>query len=180
MDFARWIEDTINGNTDAFRNLVKALESKVAMTIIGMLGNCSEADDVGQEVFLRFYRSLKKIREPEKCESFVIKIAINLSLNELKKRKRWTSIFQDRWSETDFEQKTNAIEIKETGEMVQAAIQKLDVDFRSVVVLRMLDGCSVKETADILKIPEGTVLSRLSRGQKKLQAMLKPLIGDRL
>ena len=56
---------------------------------------------------------------------------------------------------------------------MHAALQRLDPAFRAVVVLRMLEGYSTKETADLLDIAEGTVLSRLSRAMKKLEEMLK-------
>ena len=103
MNFSEWIELAKNGDHFAFRQLVRALEPKVATTVIGMLGNCPEADDIGQEAFLRFYRALGKIREPEKCESFITRIAINLSLNELKKRKRRLSIFRRPSQNEEFE-----------------------------------------------------------------------------
>ena len=57
-------------------------------------------------------------------------------------------------------------------EIVQRAVQELDDDFRSVVVLRLIDGYSTAETADILGIPLGTVLSRLSRAQQRLREAL--------
>ena len=179
MNFTKWIESAKNGDHVAFRQLVRALETKVATTVVGMLGNCPEADDVGQEVFLRFYRALGKIRDPEKCEHFIVKIAINSSLTELKKRKRRFKFFQSNVQEEDFRQETDEIETQEKTEMVQKAIQKLETKFRAVVVLRMLDGYSVKETAEILRIPEGTVLSRLSRGQNKLRIILEPLMGGK-
>ena len=62
--------------------------------------------------------------------------------------------------------------------LIQRAIQKLDPKFRSVIVLRLMDGYSTTETAEILKIPTGTVLSRLARAQKKLKELLSPYIGD--
>jgi RNA polymerase sigma-70 factor (ECF subfamily) len=57
--------------------------------------------------------------------------------------------------------------------MVNKALQLLEPDFRTVVVLRMIDGYSVKETAVMLDLPEGTVASRLARGQKKLKQILE-------
>ena len=56
---------------------------------------------------------------------------------------------------------------------MHAALQKLNPDFRAVVVLRMLEGYSTKETAELLEIADGTVLSRLSRGMKQLQEIFK-------
>ncbi|MCK4596570.1 RNA polymerase subunit sigma, partial [bacterium] len=69
-------------------------------------------------------------------------------------------------------------ELNEDREMVQRAIQKLESKFRSVVVLRLIDGYSTRETADILNVPVGTVLSRLARAQDKLKELLSPYIGD--
>jgi RNA polymerase sigma-70 factor (ECF subfamily) len=57
-------------------------------------------------------------------------------------------------------------------------MRKLDDDFRAVVVLRLIDGYSTAETAEILDIPVGTVLSRLSRAQKKLKSLLRPVAGE--
>jgi len=63
-------------------------------------------------------------------------------------------------------------------EIIQQAIRKLESKFRSVIVLRLLDGYSSEETAQILNIPVGTVLSRLARGQKKLQELLAPYMKE--
>ena len=57
--------------------------------------------------------------------------------------------------------------------MVEKALQQLEPEFRSVVILRMIEGYSTKETAGILELPLGTVLSRLSRAQLKLKNILK-------
>ena len=61
--------------------------------------------------------------------------------------------------------------------MVQHAILQLESKFKSVIVLRLIDGYSTAETAEILSIPTGTVLSRLARAQKKLKEILSPLMG---
>ena len=68
----------------------------------------------------------------------------------------------------------------EKKQLVQNAIQRLDTKFRSVVVLRMIDGYSTEETAKILGLPLGTVLSRLSRAQKKLKKLLTPYVEEEL
>ena len=56
---------------------------------------------------------------------------------------------------------------------LRKALQVLDPEFRAVVVLRLIDGYSVRETAEILGLPQGTVASRLARGQQKLREILK-------
>jgi RNA polymerase sigma-70 factor (ECF subfamily) len=57
------IDATLAGNNNAFKELVRRYESRVAATVIGMLGKCPEAEDVGQETFIRFYKSLKHFRK---------------------------------------------------------------------------------------------------------------------
>jgi len=169
------------GDDEAFRGLVRRYESLVAGTVIGMLGQCPEADDVGQETFVRLYRSLKNFRSESKLGTYLTRIAINLSLNELKRRNRRKKLFFQKPIDEihDLPDENAHAESNEDREIVQQAIGKLEAKFRLVVVLRLIDGYSTEETAKILKIPIGTVLSRLARGQKKLRTLLKPYYGER-
>jgi RNA polymerase sigma-70 factor (ECF subfamily) len=155
-----------DGDMMAFKNLVERYEGKVAGVVKSMLGSTTETVDVGQEVFIRFYESLDQFKGESALGTYLIRISINLSLNELKRRKR----------QSDFFRPIEAAEGKgiegintDIKELVQFEINKLEEEFRAVVVLRMIEGYSTEETAEILKIPLGTVLSRLSRAQKKLK-----------
>jgi RNA polymerase sigma-70 factor (ECF subfamily) len=144
-----------------------------------MLGDCAEAEDVGQETFIRFYKALPGFRGESGVRTYLTRIAMNLSLNELKRRKRRLLRFTRKPVE---EYHDLADERQERGrdidkERVWMAIEELEERFRSVVVLRLIDGYSTDETARILDIPLGTVLSRLSRGQKRLRELLEPHIG---
>ena len=166
------------GNKQSFEQLVKRFEYQVAATVIGMLGKGQEAEDVGQEVFVRFYKTLDRFREDSKLGTYLTRIAINLSLNELKRRKRRQLLFKKpddhvNGALVDPEDSTSK---GERRGLVQMAIQKLAPEFRSVIVLRLIEGYSTEETAEILNIPAGTVLSRLSRAQKKLRNFLAPYI----
>lgn len=170
------------GDLTAFEALVKRYEPRVAATVIGMLGHCQVADDVGQEVFVRLYKYLKSFREDASLATYLTRIAINLSLNELKRRKRRQLLFGD--SEGDLTGTDGAleesIEQRENQRLVQQAIQRLEPAFRSVVVLRLIEGYSTEETARLLNIPLGTVLSRLSRAQKKLRTLLTPFMQEEI
>jgi RNA polymerase sigma-70 factor (ECF subfamily) len=167
------------GDDEAFGDLVRRYEPLVAGTVIGILGRCSEADDVGQETFIRLYRSLKRFRGESKLGTYLTRIAINLSLNELKRRQRRTKRFFRKPVDEihDLPDEKAAAEPNEDKEIVQKAIAQLETKFRSVIVLRLIDGYSTEETAKILKIPVGTVLSRLSRAQQKLKELLTPYYG---
>jgi len=168
------IDEIIKGDNSAFRYIIARYEGQIARVVKGMLGECAEAEDIGQETFIRFYKSINKFRNESQLGTYLTRIAINLSLNELKKRKKKQKIF------SSDENKILKISSKEVNndinEMVTIALQSLDVKYRSVIVMRMLQGYDTKETAQILKIPVGTVLSRLSRAQDKLRILLKDFL----
>ena len=169
-----------DGDDDAFRELVMRYEPVVAATVIGMLGNCPEAEDVGQETFIRFYKGLKAFRGDSSVKTYITRIAMNQAINEIRRRKRRRKVF----SSTPIEEMGDVPDARRPEsegpdrEILEKAVQRLDDDFRSVVVLRLIDGYSTAETAEILGIPLGTVLSRLSRAQKKLREILRPAMGE--
>lgn len=149
----------------------------MAATVIGMLGYCTEAEDIGQETFIQFYKSLNKFRGDSSVGTYLTRIAINLSLNELKRRIRQRKFL---FSKTDdsIENVANMNNTKDQNDIkkiIRQGLQKLEPNFRAVIVLRLIDGYSTQETAQILNLPVGTVLSRLARGQKKLKEIITPL-----
>jgi len=165
------------GNDRAFRILVDRYEGIVAATVIGMLGAGDDAEDVGQETFIRFHRSLDRFRGESSVATYLTRIAINLSLTELKRRRRWTERFkapfrvaEDVFDRADPERDR---ERKLQFDRVWDAIDTLSPEHRAVVVLRMIDGYSTREAADILTVPQGTVMSRLARAMGRLESQLK-------
>jgi len=165
------VKKAAEGDQFAFGSIVRQFEGLVAKTVIGMLGNTREAEDTGQEVFIRFYRSMSQYKGDSALGTYLTRIAINLSLNALKKQKNRTT---NDLGKMEYQLSGDDItESADNREVIENALAQLDPDFRSVVVLRLVEGYSTKETADLLKLPLGTVLSRLSRAQKKLKTLLK-------
>lgn len=155
-----------SGDLGAFKELVIRHEGKVAGVVRSMLGPTAEAEDVGQEVFIRFYGALSKFRGEAAVSTYLTRIAINLSLNELKKRKRSSSLIRPEEHGAHVAAGDDRRDLKE---MIDVELDRLDPEFRAVVTLRLIEGYSTEETADILSIPLGTVLSRLARAQQKLR-----------
>lgn len=142
-----------------------------------MLGRCPEAEDVGQETFIRFYNNLKNFRGESSVGTYLTRIAMNLSLNELKRRQRHSSriiSIDDPDVSKNLHENRNHLDVEETRDIVQWAISQLEPKLQSTLVLRLMDECSTEETAAILQLPIGTVLSRLSRAKKQLIKILKP------
>lgn len=172
------------GDHEAFKEFIRLHEHRVARTVMSMLGHCPEAEDVGQETFIRFYKSLDRFRGDSSVATYLTRIAINLSLNELKRRGRKEKFFfsgpGSRSEEDPLDRlpgKNPGTETLEAKGIVRYGIRKLKPEFRAVIVLRLIEGYSTGETANILKLPKGTVLSRLSRAQIKLREILKPFLG---
>lgn len=166
------------GDEGAFRDLVERYESRVAATVVGMLGAGDEAEDVGQETFIRLYRSLDRFRGESSLGTYLTRIAINLSLTALKKRKRRISRFVSKDEmERDLPEASwdprGELERKDDVRRVREAVTRLKPDHRTVVVLRMIDGYSTREAAEILGIPVGTVMSRLARAMERLEKDMK-------
>jgi len=168
------IERILNGNPELFRLLVERYKGSVAGIIKGMLGDCPEADDVGQETFIRFYNSLKDFRGDSTLKTYLTKIAMNLSLNELKKRKRYcnNTVSIDSGVKINHEVEMSTSERTDEMEMIQNAIEKLEPRQKSVFILRVVEGYSTIETAKTLNIPLGTVLSRLSRALEEMRKLV--------
>ncbi|MFO7850896.1 MAG: RNA polymerase sigma factor [Bacteroidota bacterium] len=169
----------VDGDNRAFQEIIRRYENMVARTVKGMLGDIQQADDVGQDTFIRLYKSLRDFRGDSKLSTYIQRIAINQSLNEIRRKKRFLSLFfqsDDKEDMTEIDLESGDDEkTKDIKDYVNMAISKLEPDFRSVVILRAIQGYSTKETAEILDLPIGTVLSRLSRAKEQLKGLLKNL-----
>lgn len=166
------------GEQRAFQYLVEQHADQVRRVVISMLGEGPEAEDVAQEVFVRLYRSLCNFAGTAQLSTYLHRVAVNLSLDTLKKqkrRRRWYLPFgqQAEQAANELADPDQQIERQELNEGIGKALLQLTPDFRAVITLRLVQGYSVQETADMLDIPVGTVASRLARAQRKLQEILK-------
>lgn len=172
------LKAALDGNKKAFGEIVTRYQKMVARTVKGMLGDSVFAEDIGQEVFIKLYYSLSEFRGEAKLSTYIQKIAVNLTLNEIKRRKRFFSMFSQKGNNEMYEFEVadhDTEERKEASEIVNKALMAMDPKFRIIVTMRMLQGYSTKETAEILDLPLGTVLSRLSRAQEQLRNILEKL-----
>jgi len=172
------VKASLKGDKLAFSEIVNRYRKMVARTVKGMLGDSVYSEDIGQEVFVNLYNSLPEFRGDAKLSTYIQRIAVNLTLNEIKRRKRFFSMFShkggDEMSEIEIADPENE-EKREAKEVVNKVLMSLDPKFRIIVVMRLLQGYSTKETAETLGLPLGTVLSRLSRAQEQLKEMLGKL-----
>lgn len=172
------VKASIDGDKLAFGTIVDRYRKMVARTVKGMLGDSVFSEDIGQEVFIKLYYSLSEFRGEAKLSTYIQKIAINLTLNEIKRRKKFFSMFAQKGNNEMYEFEvadTDDQERREASEIVNKALMSIDPKFRIILTMRMLQGYSTKETAEILDLPMGTVLSRLSRAQEQMKKLLEKL-----
>jgi len=167
-----------NGDQNAFRELVERHQSAVARTVTGMLGTDPEVDDVVQEVFIRFYKTLGRFRGDATCKTYLTRIAINGSLDALRRKKRWNARFISRDHTVLPEPKITDKQSErfDQARLIHSAMDILKPHHRAVIVLRLIDGYTTSEAAQILGVAEGTILSRLNRATKCLRDILSPIL----
>lgn len=156
-----------DGDTEAFEELVEAYKNKGFALSYSILGDRYTAEDVLQEAFLRVWRSLRSLRNTSTFNTWFLRIVANLSYNEVKRRKKDVSIhgFED----------LIAVEDVGTEDMmdIRRALKSLSTDHRAILILREVGGLSYEEISDVLRIPMGTVKSRINAARVKMREILK-------
>jgi RNA polymerase sigma-70 factor (ECF subfamily) len=170
------------GDRASFTALVDRHRERVTRTVVSMLGRSEEVDDVVQEVFIRFFETLDRFRGEASVPTYLTRIAVNHSLDALRRRKRWRTRFTRRVDEEHASvepasDERSRMERDERTAAIHRAIATLPDAHKAVVVLRLVEGYSTEETADILNVAYGTVLSRLSRATEKLKRSLDGLLS---
>ncbi len=169
------------GDRHAFGLLVRKHEAAIGRTVTAMLGPGDDVDDVVQDTFIRCYESLHRFRGNAAFGTYLHRIAINRSRDILRRRQRWHARFvsQDETAMPSEGLTTEEEMIeKDRARLVHAAIARLTPDHRAVVTLRLLQGFTTEETANMLGIRYGTVLSRLSRATHRLQDLLQGVLVE--
>jgi RNA polymerase sigma-70 factor (ECF subfamily) len=169
------VNKIISGNTEAFNEFVRRYEKPVSAIIIGMLGKTPEAEEIAQDVFIKFYLTADKFRKESGVKTYLTRMAINHSINELNRQKRYRKKYtgDDVSRMEKFADPLNHSERYDLKELVDNALLQLDPKSRLVIILRLIEGYTTEEAAKILSIPKGTVLSRLFRAQEQLRVILK-------
>ncbi len=138
---------------------------------ISMLKNEKDCEDAVQETLLNAYGNLHKLRKEEFFKTWLIRILINECNKQLKGRGR-LSAADDTDEMPDERQMTEGIPQSERTEL-RMAVEQLEPKYRAVIVMRYIEGFTVKEIKDVLRVPEGTVKSRLAKARKLLNASLE-------
>jgi RNA polymerase sigma-70 factor, ECF subfamily len=167
-----------SGDTDVFEVLVRRHEKTIFNLVYRMLGDYDEAAETSQEVFLSAYRAIDRFRGDANFSTWLYRIALNhtstkrRSLN--RRQQRSVAIEETEPVRDPQPGPAETMERTELRDHVQKALNSLEPDDATVIVLRDLQDIPYDEVARLLEIPVGTVKSRLHRARQALKSQLAP------
>lgn len=166
------IASCTRGDRSAMNQLVLKYQQPVYNVAYRILGNAEDAADLTQTVFLKVFKSLEEYNSNYRFFSWLYRIAINESLNQVKSRRNHESL-----SNTEISAEpgpATQLDNKRNSERIQLALMNLNEQLRTVTVLKHYAGCSYQEISNILSLPEKTVKSRLYTARQQLKQSLTP------
>ncbi len=175
------------GDTAAYETLVRRHTARLYSLIYHMTGNREDAEDLVQSVFIRAYQSLRRFHGHSAFYTWIYRIAVNASINFLKKRRRRQALSLDDLDQAverdpdyvDLVARDNPVRDTTRGELkekLNAALQTLSDKHRAVVVMHDIEGVPHDEIARRLGISAGTVRSRLFYARQLLQSQLSEFV----
>lgn len=178
------VKKSQSGDVESFELLISSYDKRAYNIAYRVMGNEEDAKDMAQEALLRVYRSIKDFRGQSSFSTWLYRIVTNVCLDELRRRKNEKYVSMDSTIQTDSgelhmelcsdkETPESAFERVEQREAIKNAIRELNDEYRSVIVLRDIQGFSYEEISNILDCSLGTVKSRINRARTMLRDKLK-------
>ena len=170
------------GDRDSFNYLVNRYKDKLTNFIYRFTSDIDSAQDLAQDTLLKVYINKDSYREIAKFSTWIYTIASNLAKTELRKIKRRQTYSESDLSTDDRKfvmhqpDQASFEDIEDTsvsGAILEKSLMELDDEFKNIIILRDIQELSYDEISKILKIPLGTVKSRINRGRFKLKDILK-------
>jgi RNA polymerase sigma-70 factor (ECF subfamily) len=170
-----WIQEAAAGDKEAFARLVENYQAAVYNLAYRMLGNAGDAEDAAQETFLRAYSRLRSYDPARKFSSWLLAIAAHYCIDRLRRR-RWTLSLEDipfgRRFSTGREPERE-MEREEEREEIRRLLERLQPDYRLVVILYYWNDLSCHQIGEVMGLGEGAVKSRLHRARMVLAQGLR-------
>jgi RNA polymerase sigma-70 factor (ECF subfamily) len=178
---AELVEEVRRGNRRAFSDLMRRYQQRVYWTARRIVGNHEDADDVAQETFVKAYLALGDFRGDGKLFTWLYRIAVNISINTLRKRQivtyvRDSELLQRLLPSPD--DPSAGVEHEETATALERAVAELPEKQKVVFVLRFFDGMTYEEISAILKTSVGGLKANYFHALKKVQEAMRHALVD--
>jgi RNA polymerase sigma factor (sigma-70 family) len=178
------IEQSRLGNIDAFEELIKNYKKSAYNIALRVLRNAEDAEDASQEALIKIYKNIKNFNMQSTFKVWMYRIVVNTCLDFKRKKKIDTYSIDEgldlggnkevhRQIVDNSNNPDALIDKNHTSKMVSEAVNMLEDDYKTIIILRDIQGFSYKEISEILSCNLGTVKSRLSRARKGLKDMLE-------
>ena len=179
------VNEVLKGHQDAFEEIVTLFQHRLYQVCYRMLGNAQEAEDIAQEAFVRAYTNIHTYDQNRKFSTWLFRIATNLCIDRIRKKK--PDYYLD--AEVPGTEGLNMYsQIAAPGELPEEQVEKMEMQerihyeigrlpdkYRSVIILRYIEELPLQEIGDILKLPLGTVKTRVHRGREALRKQMSNL-----
>jgi RNA polymerase sigma-70 factor (ECF subfamily) len=192
---ARLVERLVARDERAFNELVRMYEGRVVGLVTRLLNNRAEAEEVSQEVFVQIFKNIGTFRRDSKLSTWILKIAVNLTMN----RSKYLAVRKTRQQDelggvveraafgdsaksnaSRIERPDEALAGKQIEAIVREAMLELEPSFRECLILRDVEDLSYEEIEAITGLPTGTLKSKLFRARTKLREIVEARMGEKL
>lgn len=183
MEVKEIVRNCLKGEAEAWKMLVDLYSRKIFNLAYQFAGTPQEAEDLTQEIFMKLYNSLSKYDFERDFSAWFLTLARNFLIDEFRRTRLEKS------QRTEFEEVTtaaaeadspeNRLLSQEKAELVREALLQLGPELRTVLVLREIEGFSYEEIAQRMKLPLGTVKSRVNRGRIQIARAILEKTGGK-
>lgn len=176
IDFSL-IQRARDGDNAAFNEIVQTYRKRILGTIARLIGRPEDVEDVGQEVFLRLYYSLDQLRSPEVFEPWLYRLTVNAAYDYMRRQKRRPESRMADLSEQQVQmadadaggkQRDRDQRNATLREFVQSLLSQVSEDDRALLILKEVEGLSLKELESIYKVNENALKVRLFRARQRV------------
>lgn len=169
------VRRSLQGDSRAQMRLYRKYVQAMFNTVVRMVPNKMDAEDIIQEVFVKVFQKLGQFKGDSTLGAWIKRITVNTTLNFIRARKEIYFMQDEEWERTNLLQEDVKVEPEYSMKQVHHAIKKLPDGCRVILNLYLLEGYQHKEIASILKITESTSKTQYRRGKKLLAEQLRSL-----
>jgi RNA polymerase sigma-70 factor, ECF subfamily len=160
-----------SGEQDAFEDLIAVMERPLLYYAMSLTGSQDSALDVLQEVWLKVFRSIRKLRDPGSLRPWMYSVTHGIAIDRI--RRNYAREKAEETQREDFEESQEPSFAEEDAEAVYQALSQLGIKHREVLVLHFLEDLSILEIANVVGCSEGTVKSRIHHAKHAMKRILK-------
>ncbi|WP_343769581.1 sigma-70 family RNA polymerase sigma factor [Clostridium malenominatum] len=168
MKLLKLVNKTIDGDKESFNMLIQGRKEHIYKIAYSYVNNVDDALDIVQDVIYKALTSIESLKNPQYFNTWLTRITINCAINHLRKSKKIVYVDESNIKDIGIDS-TNREEIMD----LRRELQKLDVKYKTVIILKYFEDMTLNEISQVLDLPINTVKTHLYRALEKLKINLK-------